>query len=188
MLPESVLAEKMCLCRILKMMIGLRASWLNRSMVLHEDRGDGQYGSEGLFNHESLDVYMAGIELARRLYHDDVFLGLSDAHYRKLDEPLTSIVLNIAEANGRYSVVDQKHFIEISHESAIKLAARLDLFAVRQLLPGDMIETVKKGLERIAAMTTAMIAKPRKSIQGGKLTTRLTTKGTAGATHSWGAS
>ena len=74
---------------------------------------------------------------------------LSTSAFRRLDELLTSIVLNIAEGNGRFSDADQQRFLGTSHEAAIKLAARLDLCVIQELLFKNEVEKCKILLERI---------------------------------------
>ena len=70
---------------------------------------------------------------------------------------LSSVVLNIAEGNGRFSDADQVRFLGTAHESAIKLAARLDLYVTQDLLPRDNVAQWKTLLQRVADMTVAMI-------------------------------
>jgi len=71
---------------------------------------------------------------------------------------LTSMVLNIAEGNGRFSDADQARFLGTSHESAIKLAARLDLCVTQNLLPQDEVVGWKALLQRVSVMASSMIA------------------------------
>jgi four helix bundle protein len=68
------------------------------------------------------------------------------------------MVLNIAEGNGRFSNADQARFLSTSHESAVKLAARLDLCVTQDLLPRYEVAEWKAHLERVAVMTASMIA------------------------------
>ena len=83
---------------------------------------------------------------------------LSNQAFRRLDELLTSMVLNIAEGNGRFSDADQARFLGTSHESAIKLAARLDLCVTQNLLPRDKVVGWKALLQRVSVMASSMIA------------------------------
>jgi four helix bundle protein len=66
------------------------------------------------------------------------------------------MVLNIAEGNGRFSDADQRRFFATSHEAAIKMAARLDLYVIQGLLPEKETEGWKALLERISVMTSSM--------------------------------
>jgi four helix bundle protein len=71
---------------------------------------------------------------------------------REIDRAATSVVLNVAEGNGRYSELDHRRFLDIAAASAVKAAAYLDLDA-RKALP-NRVETAE-GLEylsRVVAM------------------------------------
>ena len=173
--PESVDAEKEELSQILRMLVGLRKSWASSAHVVRE--GSGEYSAPGegvdkapdkardkdsgeraLFHHETLDVYKVGMEVATAFASSEPVSRLSNSAFHRLDELFTSMVLNIAEGNGRFSDADQVRFLGTSHESAVKLAARLDLCVIQALLPGDEVVGWKALLERVSAMTAAMIA------------------------------
>ncbi len=166
------LAEKLEVSQVARMLVGLRRSWSRLAHGVREDCGDYGAGDEWgdkrlegadvLFHHETLDVYRLSIEVAKAFCASDAVSRLSRQEFRRLDELLTSMVLNIAEGNGRFSEADQARLLGTSHESAIKLAARLDLFAARNLVSQDEVGVWKAMLERIAAMTFAMITGRRR--------------------------
>src|SRR5438094_8051168 len=109
-------------------------------------------GVEVLFHHESLDVYQVGLDFVR------LFVGLpgggelSDRLCREIDKSATSVVLNVAEGNGRYSELDHRRFLEIAAASSVKAAAYLDLYQ-QKALPAR-VETAqgREFLSRIVAM------------------------------------
>jgi four helix bundle protein len=68
------------------------------------------------------------------------------------------MILNSAQGNGRFSDADQARFLGTAQESAIKLAARLDLCATQGLLPPDAIAAWKALLQSVSVMTSSMIA------------------------------
>ena len=73
----------------------------------------------------------------------------------KLDKSTTSIVLNIAEGNGRFTGSDQSKFYETAYKATILSASLLDLAGGDRL---DLTASVEEGrelLRRIAAMLTA---------------------------------
>jgi four helix bundle protein len=171
-------SEKEELSQILHMLVGLRRSWSGAGQVVKEERGEYGMGSRDgkddkvcdkardkvweekvLFHHEGLDVYRVAIRVAEAFGSSEAVCCLSNPVFRRLDELLTSMVLNIAEGNGRFSDADQKRFLGTSHEAAIKLAARLDLCACQDLLAKGDVDEWKGLLERVAVMTSAMIAK-----------------------------
>lgn len=112
-----------------------------------------------LFQHETLDVYRVSITLAEAVCASEAVARVSNPVFRRLDELLTSILLNIAEGNGRFSDADQARFLGTSHELAVKLAARLDLCVMQGLLPQNEVGEWKILLERISAMTFSMVGR-----------------------------
>ena len=114
------------------------------------------------FSHENLAVYQRALALNTSV---GVWLAsctsasiLTSSLYRRLDSLATSMVLNIAEGNGRNSELDQSRFLGTSHEATVKLAARLDLCVAQSQVPRDAIIEIKKLLSRVSAMTSAMIS------------------------------
>lgn len=168
---KGVYTEKEELSQILRMLVGLRKSWASTAHVVRE--GSAPYSTPGdgidkardneerekpLFHHETLDVYKVAIEVATAFCAAEAVSRLSNQAFRRLDELLTSMVLNIAEGNGRFSDADQARFLGTSHESAIKLAARLDLCVTQNLLPRDKVVGWKALLQRVSVMASSMIA------------------------------
>ena len=60
---------------------------------------------------------------------------------------VTSILLNIAEGNGRYAELDHRRFLDIAEGSAVKVAAYLDL-AVQKLTLDRKESSPGKALAR----------------------------------------
>ncbi|MDP7023788.1 MAG: four helix bundle protein [Kiritimatiellia bacterium] len=167
---KSLHTEKEELSQILPMLVGLRKSWAQSGSVVREDPAEYSTQRDGidkahdkdgrekpLFHHETLDVYRVSIEVATAFCSSDVVSRLPNPVFRRLDQLLTSMILNIAEGNGRFSDADQARFLGTSHESAIKLAARLDLCVTQSLLPMDTIAAWKALLQRVSVMTASMI-------------------------------
>ena len=168
---KSLHTEKEELSQILRMLVGLRKSWAQSRAVVREDSAEYSTQRDGvdkardkegrgqpLFHHETLDVYRVALEVAVALCGSEAVSGLPNPVFRRLDQLLTSMILNIAEGNGRFSDSDQARFLGTSHESAIKLAARLDLCVTQSLLPLDVIAAWKALLQRVSVMTSSMIA------------------------------
>jgi four helix bundle protein len=148
------------LAEIFRMLVGLRRSWSRN--LLNED--PPLYGTQAntnrddpLFHHERLDVYRVSMTLMGSFFSLEGIETIPIRLFRKLDGLATSIVLNIAEGNGRFSELDHRRFLEIAHRSAIKMAAQLDLCGIRKVLTNECIYEWKRYLSRIAAMTAAMI-------------------------------
>ena len=67
-----------------------------------------------------------------------------------------SIVLNIAEGNGRFGVAERRQFLRIAKGSAAECAACLDVAAAYSLLPADVIKAMKNLLHRVICMLSRM--------------------------------
>ncbi len=149
--------EKRRLCEITKMLIGLRKAWSQPVLYLQEEPSayPAEESTEPLFYHERLDVYQAGLSFM------GWFVSLAPAQeltpaFRPVDKAATSIVLNIAEGNGRYANLDHHRFLEIAQSSAVKAAAYVDLCVVRKLLGQTDVTSGKELLRRIGAMLARM--------------------------------
>jgi four helix bundle protein len=106
--------------------------------------------------HEDLDVYQVALDLIAWL---DPMLTKSScsADLRsKLDKATTSIVLNIAEGNGRFTGADQSTFYETAYKAAIRSAPLLDLAGVSGPDAVARLEEGRELLRRVAAMLTAL--------------------------------
>ena len=53
--------------------------------------------------------------------------ALGSRLYRQVEKAGTSIVLNVAEGNGRFPPDDRRRFLDTAEASAVKAAAYLDL-------------------------------------------------------------
>jgi four helix bundle protein len=174
--PEVVRTGKEGLAHILRMLVGLRRSWLRPAVAegperygeglgppwddtSHADIGEGETQHRVLFHHEELDAYRVSLDIATLLSGSESVQVLSAVQFRKLDGLSTSIVLNIAEGNGRFSDSEQRRFLATSHEAAVKLAARLDLCVARGALKIAEATDLKDLLLRVSAMTASMIGR-----------------------------
>ena len=142
---------KAALQQIVNMTIGLRKS---RSSYVKEEREEYVAGQNDkvYFAHEGLDVYQVALKLIVWL---DGFLDVTDlgvSYATRLDKWTTSLVLNIAEGNGRFSEADQIRFLDIAHTSAMRVAACLDLLVARRHVKVHQIEDGKQILARIVPL------------------------------------
>ena len=109
------------------------------------------------FDHEKLEVYRESIAFNAWLS------GLLEATVRvgevrdQLDRASTSIPLNIAEGNGKYSPKDRCRFFDIAHGSALECAAGLDVLVAKTRLTPEQIRPGKERLQRIVRMLVGLI-------------------------------
>jgi four helix bundle protein len=155
----EALAQKRRLCEVVKMLVGLRKAW--ESWQAHDEpvpyRTEAVKGVAGpLFHHESLEVYGAALGLMGWLASLPGGQELSSRAFRQMDECVTSIILNIAEGNGRYSELDHRRFLDMAEGSAAKAAAHLDLAVQKLAVSREECGPAKVLLERIAAMLSRM--------------------------------
>ncbi len=116
-----------------------------------------QVAEECWFDHEKLEVYreaIAFIVWVSALLEGTVRIGeVKD----QLDRASTSIPLNIAEGNGKYSPKDRCRFFDIAHGSALECAAGLDILVAKAKLTPDEIRPGKERLQKIVRMLVGLI-------------------------------
>ena len=112
---------------------------------------------EFYFDHEKLRVYQNAIK----------FVGwieelLSDVKRRvavvdQLDRASTSIPLNIAEGNGKYTAPDRCRFFDTARGSALESAACLDVLVAKKLVTPRDVTSGKEQLHSIVSMLIGLI-------------------------------
>ena len=109
------------------------------------------------FDHEKLDVYREAIAFCAWAGELLNSISAKAAAKDQLDRASTSIPLNIAEGNGKFSGKDRARFLEIARGSALECAACLDVLVARKLVPPEQIENAKENLARIVQMMMGML-------------------------------
>jgi len=109
------------------------------------------------FDHERLDVYQEAIAFCG--WAGDLLSDVAGKAAAKdqLDRASTSLPLNIAEGNGKFSDADRSRFLEIARGSALECAACLDVLAVRRLVDTERVVPAKEQLVRIVNMLMGML-------------------------------
>ena len=109
------------------------------------------------FDHERLDVYQESISFCG--WVGDLLNAITGKTAAKdqLDRASTSLPLNIAEGNGKFSDADRSRFLEIARGSALECAACLDVLAVRKIIAAERIVPAKEQLVRIVNMLMGML-------------------------------
>ena len=103
----------------------------------------------------TVDQQAEGKAALQQIVWLDGFLDVTDlgaSYATRLDKWTTSLVLNIAEGNGRFSEADQVRFLDIAHTSAMRVAACLDLLVARRQVKVNQIEGGKQILARIVPL------------------------------------
>lgn len=111
------------------------------------------------FDHEKLDVYRVAIEflawVGERL--DGRLAAARYAAVKHLDEASQSIANNIAEGNGKRSLVDRGRYVDMARGSALECAACLDGLVARRKLSAAQVTVGKSHLVRVVSMLTKML-------------------------------
>ena len=109
------------------------------------------------FAHERLIVYQRSIEFIVWLEPLLQDLNAKVAAKDQLDRASTSVPLNIAEGNGKFSLRDRAKFFQIAHGSALECAAALDVLVAKGRLGVDATMAGKAILEEIVAMLLGLL-------------------------------
>lgn len=109
------------------------------------------------FDHEKLAVYQDSIAFIAWL--SDLLEQVAKAGDVKdqLDRASTSIALNIAEGNGKYSPKDRCRFFDIAHGSSLECAAGLDVLVAKRRLTIEQTRPGKERLQGIVRMLFGLI-------------------------------
>ena len=111
------------------------------------------------FDHEKLDVYQESIAFCGWVGEFLAAISARAAAKDQLDRASTSIPLNIAEGNGKFSARDRARFFEMARGSALECAACLDVLFVRKLASEEQILVPKERLARIVQMLIGLLRK-----------------------------
>ena len=109
------------------------------------------------FDHEKLNVYQESLAFNEWVGGVLVAITAKAAAKNQLDRAATSIPLNIAEGNGKFSGRDRARYFDIARGSTVESAACLDVLVSRKLISKDEIEAAKQQLVRIVSMLIGLL-------------------------------
>ena len=109
------------------------------------------------FDHEKLRVYQSALSFV--VFAEPLITELPAklAARDQLDRASTSVVLNIAEGNGKRSHVDRCRYLDIARGSALECAACLDILLVKKLLDQTRAENGKEILLGVVSMLVGLL-------------------------------
>jgi len=145
-------AVKNQLGSVFRQLVALRHSW-EKLEIQEEESG---YEVTYVFNHERLEVYQLSLQVNEKLVVMHILERLPRGDFRRLDEPAASLLLNIAEGNGRFAHYDHSRFLEIANQATTRLAARLDVCALRDKIEKEAADGVVGLLVSIDRMTAKL--------------------------------
>ncbi len=109
------------------------------------------------FDHEKLKVYQSALDFV--VFTGSILTNLPKgvAAWDQLDRASTSIALNIAEGNGKFTAKDRCRFFDIARGSALECAAVLDVLVRRKKVEEEVAEVGKAMLVEIVSMLVGLI-------------------------------
>ena len=109
------------------------------------------------FDHEKLNVYQTAITFV--VWSSDLLTDIPKnvAVHNQLDRASTSIPLNIAEGNGKYTSADRCRFFDTVGGSALECAACLDVLIAKTIIEESVAHEGKALLLDIVSMLIGLI-------------------------------
>ena len=114
------------------------------------------------FDHERLQVYDLSLDFVAWL--TDLLTDVSESNrpnlretINQIDRASTSIVLNIAEGNGRRATKQRAKFFDDARGSATEAAACLDVLVAKRATRRQRVDEGKHLLLRIVSMLSKVI-------------------------------
>jgi len=127
------------------------------------DRAEGS-SEQILFDHEKLRVYKTSLQFVTWLAKTFGQIKKSDSLCSQLDRASTSVCLNIAEGNGKFTARDRGRFFRSAYGSALRCAAGLDMLAIM----GDLTHaTTLPGKELLLAEASMLMGLIKNNETGG---------------------
>jgi four helix bundle protein len=109
------------------------------------------------FDHEKLTVYQTSIQFVGWASELLPEIPRTAAVHNQLDRAMTSIPLNLAEGNGKFTPADRCRFFDNARGSALECAACLDVSVARKFISSEVAEAGKTMLSEIVSMTVGLI-------------------------------
>jgi four helix bundle protein len=111
-----------------------------------------------VFHHENLKAYREALHFVG--WVDPIINRLPArlAAKDQLDRASTSVVLNLAEGNGKRSHADRCRFFDIARGSGVECAACLDVLLVKKRISEEEADAGKAVLIEVVSMTAGLIA------------------------------
>ncbi len=110
-----------------------------------------------LFDHEKLNVYQNALDFVEWIDKKILTGRKKLSVYDQIDRASTSIPLNIAEGNGKYSSKDRCRYFDIARGSALECASCLDVLHLKDLLEVSKKDEGKEKLRVIVSMLIGLI-------------------------------
>lgn len=113
--------------------------------------------SEIYFDHEKLKVYQRAIEFSGWVADILREIQIKNSIIDQLDRASSSIALNIAESNGKYTGRDRCRYLDIARGSALECSSCLDIMLVKRMIEKSVQVQGKNILKEIVSMLVGLI-------------------------------
>lgn len=109
------------------------------------------------FDHEKLSVYQQSISFVA--WATDLLESIlkSLAAHDQLDRASTSVPLNIAEGNGKFTPKDRCKFFDTARGSALECAACLDVLLAKKKIDSETARIGRSFLIEVVTMLVGLI-------------------------------
>lgn len=112
---------------------------------------------EYYFDHERLNVYKKALSFIQFSHKVLSRIQFKSEIKDQLDRASISILLNIAEGNGKFSSKDRCRYFDISMGSTLESSACLDILFIKKIINDDEKISGKEMLNEIVAMLIGLI-------------------------------
>lgn len=113
--------------------------------------------SEVYFDHEKLKVYQRAIEFSGWVADIIREIQIKNSINDQLDRASSSIALNIAEGNGKFTGRDRCRYLDIARGSALECSSCLDIMLVKMMIEKSVQVQGKNILKEIVSMLVGLI-------------------------------
>lgn len=115
--------------------------------------------NQPMFDHERLRAYQEALRFAAWVEPLLEKLPARLSTRDQLDRASTSVVLNIAEGNGKRSHPDRCRYFDIARGSVLESAACLDVLVARRILGSSEVAEGKTLLLGVVSLVAGLIAR-----------------------------
>ncbi len=109
------------------------------------------------FDHEKLTVYQESINFVAWVTDLLDSVPKSISVHNQFDRASTSVALNIAEGNGKFTAKDRCKFFDIARGSALECAACLDVLVAKRKIDSETAAEGKAALIEVVSMLVGLI-------------------------------
>jgi four helix bundle protein len=112
-----------------------------------------------MFAHEKLNAYKNAVTFIAWTQPFIEALPAKVSARDQLERSSTSVALNLAEGNAKFSPAERARFFQSAHGSAVECAACLDVLVARGMMDSETATRGKELLETVVAPILGLLSK-----------------------------